>query len=108
MTSSTRAWIESVGTDDREPRQTVRDVASAYLHGAVRVDIRTAEVGTSIEDRLERAHEEGDLPPHTDPGLLARYLVTVSSGLAVQAGGGAGRAELHRVADIALRVVPSV
>jgi len=34
--------------------------------------------------------------------------MTVSSGIAVQAAGGAGRDELHKVADLALRNWPLV
>lgn len=160
MTSSTRELAELAGATGREvtlvsepleqhverpgavvdralQQPTAREVASAYLHGAVRVGARTDarrrptrpgvlaasparrppahasvvaprdEAVTHIADRLQRAHAEGDLPPHADPGLLARYLVTVSSGLAVQAGGGVGSEELHRVADVALQALKS-
>lgn len=161
MTSSTREPTEVVGTSGREvvlvgtpPERTLQgsgavvdralqqatahEVASAYLHGAVRAGGRSdarhgrptnrgasaasparrppahasaiaprEEAVTNIAARLQRAHEDGDLPPHADPGLLARFLVTVSSGFAVEEGGGAGRAELHRVADVALGAVPS-
>lgn len=43
---------------------------------------------------------------HTDCGLLARYLMTVANGIAVQAAGGAPRDELQQVADMALRSWP--
>ncbi|MET7375570.1 hypothetical protein [Micromonospora arida] len=43
-----------------------------------------------------------------DPGLLARYLMTLANGIAVQAGGGTTRAELQLVADLALRTWPPV
>lgn len=59
-----------------------------------------------LHDRFQRAVDEGDLSPGADPGLLARYLMTVANGIAVQAVGGAGRAELQRVADMALRNWP--
>lgn len=61
------------------------------------------EVGTAhLRDRFQRAVDEGDLPPGTDPGLLARYLMTVANGIAVQAAGGTAREELQLVADLAL------
>jgi AcrR family transcriptional regulator len=64
------------------------------------------EARTRLADRFRRARDEGDLPPTSDPGLLARLLMTVSSGIAVQASGGADRDELHHVADAALRNWP--
>jgi AcrR family transcriptional regulator len=59
-----------------------------------------------LEDRFRRARDEGDLPPTSDPALLARFVMTVSNGIAVQAAGGADRDELHRVAETALRNWP--
>ncbi|MEO3765165.1 hypothetical protein [Streptomyces sp. B8F3] len=53
-------------------------------------------------DRFRRAVAEGDLPPDTDVERLARSLMTVGNGIAVQAAGGATRAELQDVADLAL------
>lgn len=56
--------------------------------------------------RFERAKAEGDLPPEAEPADLARYVVTVINGMAVQAASGAGAEELRRVAEIALRAWP--
>jgi hypothetical protein len=50
---------------------------------------------------------EGDLPAGSDPAALARYLTTVSNGLAVQAAAGDSPAQLHAVADIALASFPA-
>ncbi|GGW65243.1 hypothetical protein GCM10010340_49330 [Streptomyces griseoloalbus] len=47
-----------------------------------------------------------DLPPQTDPGLLARYVTTLAFGIAVQAASGVGRDELQEMADAALRNWP--
>jgi AcrR family transcriptional regulator len=55
-----------------------------------------------LRKRLERAKSEGDLPADADPGDLARYVFTVSHGMAVQAKSGASRAQLRRVAQTAL------
>lgn len=57
----------------------------------------------AIRDRLKRAKKQGDLSAGADPGTLAQYLTTVMQGMAVQAAGGASRAELRRIADTALR-----
>ncbi|MEV5596650.1 TetR/AcrR family transcriptional regulator [Streptomyces sp. NPDC052496] len=61
---------------------------------------------TRLRDRFQQAVDEGDLPPGADPELLARYVMTVANGIAVQAAGGAGRSELQQVADAALRNWP--
>lgn len=59
-----------------------------------------------LRDRFQQAIEDGDLPVDADPALLARYLMTVSNGIAVQAASGAARDDLQRVADAALRDWP--
>ena len=79
--------------------------------GRVARDILAAwreEGRTRLRDRFQRAADEGDLPPDVDPGLLARYVMTVANGISVQAAGGAGRDELHQVAAAALRHWPPV
>ncbi|MFJ8715838.1 hypothetical protein ACIRD9_22045 [Streptomyces violaceus] len=60
-----------------------------------------------LRHRFQRAIDEGDLPSGADPELLARYVMTVANGIAVQAAGGATRSELQQVADAALRNWPS-
>ncbi|AGZ41161.1 TetR/AcrR family transcriptional regulator [Actinoplanes friuliensis] len=120
----------------RQP--TAREVATTFLHGAVRAstgadcpagclgvqgalatgesgrqarDILTAwrESGTAhLRDRFQRAVDDGDLPAGADPGLLARYLMTVGNGIAVQAAGGTTRDELQLVADLTLLSWPPV
>lgn len=56
--------------------------------------------------RLQRAKREGDLPKNSDAAELAHYVLTVVRGMAVQSAGGASRAQLRRVAQIALRAWP--
>lgn len=56
--------------------------------------------------RFKRAKAEGDLPHDSDPVDLARFVATVYQGMAVQATAGKSRAELRRVARIALRAWP--
>jgi AcrR family transcriptional regulator len=115
---------------------TARDVASAFLRGAVEATttpgrpsgclavqgalatapedrpVRDFLIGSRdegcalLQERFRRARDEGDLPATSDPELLARYLMTVGAGIAVQSAGGAGRDELHRVAEAALRSWP--
>jgi AcrR family transcriptional regulator len=67
---------------------------------------RRAAFEAALSKRFERAISLGDLPPDSDPADLARYVATVSHGMAVQAAGGATRDELMRVAEMALRAWP--
>lgn len=60
-----------------------------------------------LRTRFERALAEGDLPPQARPADLAKYVATVNHGIAVQASGDATRAELLRVAELALGVWPA-
>jgi AcrR family transcriptional regulator len=60
-----------------------------------------------VRRRLKRAKAEGDLPAGSDPVALARFLSTVSQGMAVQATSGASRNDLRRVAETALRAWPT-
>jgi len=56
----------------------------------------------AIQERLERALDEDDLPPGANPMALARYLVAVMRGIAVEAASGARAEELHQIVDVAL------
>jgi AcrR family transcriptional regulator len=58
-----------------------------------------------LAQRLARAEKEGDLVAGTDTAALARFVVTLSQGLAVHAAAGAGREDLQAVVDVALRAV---
>ena len=56
--------------------------------------------------RFAVAVTAGDLPEAERPAELAKYLSTVSAGLAVQAAAGATRAELNDVVTRALSAFP--
>jgi AcrR family transcriptional regulator len=60
----------------------------------------------AVRQRFQRAQAEGDLPADANPADLARYVVTIIQGIAVQAAGGATRNELRRVVQTALRAWP--
>ena len=66
-----------------------------------------AEKETALRSRLEDARKTGDLSKDADPAALARYLMTVSNGICVQAASGASAAELHDVAELALKAWPA-
>ncbi|URK86932.1 TetR/AcrR family transcriptional regulator [Rhizobium sp. RCAM05350] len=58
--------------------------------------------------RFERAAKEGDLPAGHEPYDLARYIMTISQGTAIQAASGADRSALYRVIDMALQFWPEM
>jgi AcrR family transcriptional regulator len=61
---------------------------------------------TMIRNRLAQAVRERDLPAEVDAADLARFVATVSQGLAVQAASGATRKQLEKVAALALGAWP--
>lgn len=60
----------------------------------------------SLRERFDRAKREGDLPKTADPAALARYIMTISNGLAVQSASGASSEELQEVARLAIASWP--
>ena len=79
-----------------ETGRVARDILAEWRNGGQR----------HLRDRFRRAAEEGDLPAGADPDLIARYVMTIANGIAVQAAAGAVREDLQRVADAALRNWP--
>jgi AcrR family transcriptional regulator len=100
-----------VVTDRRNPRGCLL-VQGALACGEAAESVRRELVArrlageAAIRERFKRAIADGDLPVDSDPADLARYIVAVMQGVAVQAAGGASRAELRRVAALALRAWP--
>ena len=68
---------------------------------------RRASSHRALVERFERAKREGDLPAHVEVEALTGYLFALLQGMAVQAGSGASRADLERVAEMSLAVWPS-
>ena len=64
------------------------------------------QVRTRLHERFSYARDVGDLPVSADPGTLARLIVVVAWGMAVEAQSGAGREDLHRTIDCALAMWP--
>jgi AcrR family transcriptional regulator len=99
-------------TDRRNPRGCLM-VQGALACGEAAESIRRELIAyraageVAVRRRFERAVADSDLPADADPADLARYVVTVIRGMAVQAAGGARREELRRVAEIALRAWPT-
>jgi AcrR family transcriptional regulator len=99
-------------SDRRNPRGCLL-VQGALACGATAESVRRELVArrvageAAVRQRFERAIADGDLPADVDPADLARYVVTVIRGMAVQAAGGASGEELRRVAAMALRAWPT-
>jgi len=71
------------------------------------VSARRSAAEAALRRRFQRAKRERDLPSNADPSDLARYIVTVMHGMAVQRAGGATRTQLLRVMKVALRAWPN-
>ena len=60
----------------------------------------------ALARRFARAKREGDLKTECDAEDIARFIMTISQGTAVQASSGPAREELYRLIDIAMRCWP--
>jgi len=98
-------------SDPQNPRGCLA-VQGALACGASSASVRNLligyrqKAGNLLRERLITAKSEGDLPAGANPADLARYLITVIRGLAVDAATGASREELTRVAETAMRAWP--
>lgn len=61
----------------------------------------------ALRKRFARAKKEGDLPANADPAALASYISAITQGMSVLAASGAKKAELRRIADVAMQAWPS-
>ena len=67
---------------------------------------RRAAGQAALRERFEVARAAGDLPARVDASDLARYVMTVLTGMSIQAAGGASPDDLGRVAAMAMRAAP--
>lgn len=76
---------------------------------SIRADViqRRASSQALLVERFEQAKRDGDLPAAIDVAGLTSYLFAILQGMAVQAGSGASRADLERIADTSMMVWPS-
>jgi AcrR family transcriptional regulator len=64
------------------------------------------EMRKELCSRLRKAKSSGDLPAETDPSALARYVLMLGWGMAIEAQSGASRKELYRTINVALDSCP--
>ena len=69
--------------------------------------LKRAAAEAAVRKRFEFARDHGDLAPRTDPAKLARFVITIIWGLSVQAAGGATRAQMREVTELALQRFPA-
>jgi hypothetical protein len=83
-------------------------LASGPVAESVRMELNRRRAGaeSAVRRRFERAIAQADLPAGVDAAKLARYVITVIWGLSVQAAGGATRAQLKEVAELAMQSWP--
>lgn len=109
-----RLLLEFAGvcSDDNVPRGCLM-VQSALVCSeaseAIRKELcsRRAESERAVCRRIGEWKEAGDLPAEIDPADLARYVMTVANGMAVQAASGASSEELRRVVSVTMSGWPS-
>lgn len=66
-----------------------------------------SEYQKTLSERFARAKQNGDLKDEIHPQALARYLMAICAGIALQAKIGASRAALQEIAEIALAAMES-
>jgi AcrR family transcriptional regulator len=83
-------------------------LASGEAANSIRQELTTCRTAgeAALRRRLQYAKSRGDLPTDADPADLARYIATIIYGIAVQAAGGASRAQLQHVVEMTLQTLP--
>jgi len=81
-------------------------VASPRVQEAVSQCRQAAQ--TDLTRRIERGIREGDVPAHVNASMLARFYVTVLTGIAIQSREGLTCADMRAVIESAMQAWPSV
>jgi len=61
---------------------------------------------SKLQARLRKAQKSGELPARVNCAALAKYVLTMVQGIAVQGAGGATRRELKAVVEVAMGAWP--
>ena len=107
-----RAAAERFTGTDTPAGCLVAHAAISCSAAAAAVDVQTTlaalrrEIEARLRGRIAAATAAGALPPDTDAGALAGYLMAVIQGMATLARDGASRDALLRVAGMALHAWP--
>jgi AcrR family transcriptional regulator len=83
----------------------VCSVAAEHIQKAL---VKRRAIGVeSMQQRIHRGIDEGELPAGTDAGALANFYATVYQGMSMQAKDGASRQSLLASVDMAMRSWPA-
>ena len=69
---------------------------------------RCSDAEAMIRERMRRAQKEGELSSDRDADAIAKYVATLTLGMAVQAASGASREQLRQIAETTLRAWPTL
>lgn len=101
----------SVLGDPNNPRGCL-SVQGALAVGSAAEPLREAMIAfrktgeAALTKRFAQAQEAGEISKKIDPADLARYALTLLTGLAVQGANGATKAELDAIVNLALQSLP--
>ena len=100
------SMIDMAGQDERQLgcllTNTLIELAPRDPEIAMRLRASLDRIEEGFARTIRRGQDAGEIPPGKNPRALARFLVGIAQGLRVLARGGAGAAEMHEVAAIAL------
>lgn len=97
--------------DPRNPRGCL-SIQGALAAGTEAESIKEALIAfrkngeATLKKRFAQAQKEGEISRDFHAGDLARYILTLLTGLGVQGANGATKAQLQTIVDIALRSLP--
>ncbi|PPG91012.1 TetR family transcriptional regulator [Rathayibacter sp. AY1F3] len=81
--------------------------AGCFVLSEPRLEARRREMEAVVAARVERGIEEGDVPPETDSGSVAAFVVAVLSGMSTQARDGAPADRIAVIGELALGALPA-
>jgi AcrR family transcriptional regulator len=104
LMDSAAALTEACGRDDPLGCMVTLSTAGDEGHTELGELVRAARARglERVEERLARAVAEGELDASVDIRALARFVLTVQSGMSLQARDGASRADLEAVARLTM------
>jgi AcrR family transcriptional regulator len=101
--------IENITSECRGCLGVIASVNCSSEDSPIRQDVRARAESSrhAIVERMQRGIDDGDFSIPIDAEAMTSYMMALLQGISVQAGTGASRPELQRVADAALAVWPS-
>jgi len=100
--------IQNITSDCRGCMGVMASVQCGNQDSPIRDDVnsRAQAARGAVVERMQQAIDAGDFSIPVEAEAMTRYLIALMQGISVQAGGGASREDLQRVADAALAVWP--